>query len=324
VTLRFNRRRSTLNPYAKKDLKSFLSAIPQDVIDFQMDKQHKEANEFHNKFVRLHKRGKCALCNHSESSVIDSQPCLHWLLLPDGIRKSQLVRYLNGEVSLQRLESYLRWIANTENFISNVNDLNMDKQNDAIINITIRYKDLEWSLYMSQSDYDGHDDKHSGASPHYHVQILRCNLPYLDFSQSHVKLSDEDLFNMELEKQNAGLFRIDHTTYGEGFSELERFDDSTVQHLDAILKTTDNPSEATINRTTIIQSSIDNPITDEMIREAISTNKETHEPIGRILERMAGPGTQTKTILSLPDERLQIKTRKKRKKLEDLQTLTQA
>jgi len=245
-------------------------------------------------------------------------------LLPDGIRKSQLVRYLNGEVSLQRLESYLRWIANTENFISNVNDLNMDKQNDAIINITIRYKDLEWSLYMSQSDYDGHDDKHSGASPHYHVQILRCNLPYLDFSQSHVKLSDEDLFNMELEKQNAGLFRIDHTTYGEGFSELERFDDSTVQHLDAILKTTDNPSEATINRTTIIQSSIDNPITDEMIREAISTNKETHEPIGRILERMAGPGTQTKTILSLPDERLQIKTRKKRKKLEDLQTLTQA
>lgn len=302
-----------MNPYAEKDLVSFLSAIPQDVLDFQMDQQQKEVEELHNRFVRLHERGRCALCNHSESSVIDSQPCLHWLLLPDGIKKSQLVRYLNGEVSLLRLESYLRWIANTESFISNVNDLDMDKQNEAIINVTIRYKNLEWSLYMSQSDYDGHDDKRSGTGPHYHVQILRDNMPYLDFSQSHVKLSTDDLFNMELERQNKGLFMIDHNTYGEGFSELERIADSSVYNLDEMLETTDNPSEAMINRTTLIQSSEDNPITGEMISKAISINKETHEPIGRILTSMASPGTQIQTILSLPEERLQIKTRKKRK-----------
>ena len=52
------------------------------------------------------------------------------------------------------MQAFLRWVATEEAFAKNINDL-ADEGTGKFIELTIKYKTLEWSFSCSESDYHG-------------------------------------------------------------------------------------------------------------------------------------------------------------------------
>ena len=69
-----------------------------------------------------------------------------------------------------QISTYLRWVANCEKPFANINDLAEEEKPLNIIDLTIRYKNLEWSFICSENDKNGHQEKYEGKKPHYHFQ----------------------------------------------------------------------------------------------------------------------------------------------------------
>ena len=302
-----------MNPYEKHDLKKFIESIPPEEVEKNTILQDEENLQIHKKFVNYHKRGKCSFCKHSLKSFVKNDPCFHWLLLPKGVSKNDIKTYLNNEISFFRLQSYLRWIANTDIFMANINDLQEEKPGNTLISETIKYKEIEWTLVIGNTDKDGHNNSKIGFKPHYHLQIIRNGRIYLKFNDCHIFLTDDDLFNIECMRQSDGLFQIGHS-HGEGFSEIENLkNQEDLLEFDSILKVVDYPQKATINRQTIITAKPGKKISGDLIIEALKESEKTKEPIGRIMARLAQEASVT-TILNPSDNLPDMKTRNHRKK----------
>jgi len=272
--------------YKDHDLRSFLLSIPPNEIEVMNRKQDEDNLHQYKRFKNALAKNKCFLCNHSLNSFVNKDPCFHWLLLPDGITKKELIKYLNSEISFYNLESYLRWMANTDTFLGNINDLEEEKPEHIHMVETIRYKHLEWTLQISNSDKNGHCDSIIGKKPHYHIQILRNNKIYLKFNDCHIFLTDQNLFHFECSKQAGDIYKIRHS-YGEGYSELEYFDKTNnLDEFDKTLKVSDNPEKAQFRRQTFIEAPAGKSISGELLAQAFEESNKTKEPVGRIIHRL--------------------------------------
>lgn len=302
-----------MNPYRSKYLRGLLKSIPKSKIDYENKKQEEEAKEIYKKFITNFNRGKCYFCCHSLNSFVKNDPCFHWLLLPDGIVKKDLINYLSSGISFYRLESYLRWVANVDFFIGNINDLEQDKPNNDFIIETIKYKNIEWTLHIGLTDLEGHERSAIANKPHYHIQILKNDKSYVKFNDVHIPLSDHDLFTFECSKQAGDIFKISHA-YGEGISLLEEAArDGWLDKFDEISKNIDDPSKATIHRSTMISTLPGKKISSDLLADAIEESQKTKEPIGRILSRLDSE-LQIETILEPSENIPEMKKRSQRKK----------
>lgn len=70
-----------------------------------------------------------------------------------------------------------------------------------MLETTIKYKNIEWTLTYGQSDLDGHKDSQNANFPHFHLQMLVDELPFIRFNDFHIPFSKEDLFNIKLLKK---------------------------------------------------------------------------------------------------------------------------
>ena len=301
-----------MNPYKSAGLRSYLESIPQNKYAFETKKQDEINKQVYNKFISCYKKGKCFLCKHSINAFVKKDPCFHWLLLPKDITKNELKKYLCTELSFYRLESYLRWIANTELFIGSINDLEEEKPNNAFICETIKFKNLEWTLLVGNNDKDGHEASVVGNKPHYHIQIMRDNRIYFKFNDAHILLSDDDLFSFECIEQAGDIFKIGHT-YGEGISIIENAEkEGWLDELDSVSKNTDDLAKATIHRHTIISAPPGGKISGKMLEEAMEESKRTKEPIGRIMARL-NQDLEITTVLEPSENVPEMKKRNQRK-----------
>jgi len=233
------------------------------------------------------------------------------LLLPNGITKKDVVKYLNNEISFYQLESYLRWIANTELFIGNISDLDEDKPVNCFICETIKYRNIEWTINVGEADKEGHENSLVGNKPHYHLQILRDNKIFIKFNDVHIRFTDNDLFTMECISQGKGIFKFGHT-YGEGISILEEASENGwINELDAISKNVDDPSQASIHRQTIITAPPGKTISGDDFVKAVQESKVTKEPVGKIMSRINSE-LQITTILEPSENVPELKKRTKR------------
>jgi hypothetical protein len=88
-----------LNEREKKEARrtaEFLKSAPTH-FKYWNDKQRQHAENEAAEFRAAFAERKCSVCGQPIASYTKSEPCLHWLLRPDGFEKEDLPRIANRE-----------------------------------------------------------------------------------------------------------------------------------------------------------------------------------------------------------------------------------
>jgi hypothetical protein len=79
-------------------------------------------------------------------------PCLHSLLRRNGFKKKDFQK-IYQKWSYFNISTYLRWVANQERFIGNINNLEEEKDPSKKFEYTIWWKNIEWTFSCATNDF---------------------------------------------------------------------------------------------------------------------------------------------------------------------------
>jgi hypothetical protein len=286
-----------MNPYKDKDLRKFIESIPQEEVDKQTRLQAENNARVYKEFTDGLKIGKCFLCGGHMNSFEEGRPCFHWFTYPTGVKKKHFENYLKNPIGFFQLDSYFRWLANTEKPIANINDLKNETSSTSYLETTYRYKNIEWAFSIGHTDKEGHQNAQIGSTPHYHIQMKVDERIFLKFNDFHIPFSDGDLFTITMLDQAPDKVKLGHS-YGHGIGLLE--DEENLEIIDDTMIITDDIKNAPFNRQTLIEAPEGQTISGEIIQQAIDESKRTKKPVGKILQRLLSDAKIT-TILTPGD-----------------------
>ena len=257
-----------------------------DLTDLEIDKINEETarqtDEDYKNFTDALRNKKCGLCNRSLNFFKKSEVCLHWLLRPQGVTKKEIDQVLET-FEYMRVEAYLRWMANFESPLKNINDLKEQGKSDKIIEITIRYKNLEWSISCSMTDYEGHKNTFEGAKPHYHLQMMIDGKIFFKFSNKHVNFFESDLIAIRVK---SGEFpnAVFHSTYGTGIQEaMDRIDPYDMLNL---LSRTDDEAKAPFNTQSLLIAEEGKTFSGDDILKIFEESKKRNIPFAKLVDQI--------------------------------------
>lgn len=179
-----------------------------------VESSFKEHQEFKDAFVA----GQCYICERPLTSFSKKRPCLHWFLRPKGFKKND-VPAIAEEYGFFEIQTYLRWVANTTDFAKHINDLPEESSGSKLIELTIRYKNLEWSFSCGESDYLGHQKSQHFKHPHYHFQMRSEQKPFVKFNDFHLPFTENDILSIETKRRLPNIV-MQKFPGGEGMSEI--------------------------------------------------------------------------------------------------------
>jgi hypothetical protein len=273
-----------MNPYSKFDLRSFIDNVPTNEIENKNREIIKEIENMYLDFIDKLKRGECFLCGEKINYFDEGKFCLHWFLNTKAIKKKYFEKYLNNqEFEFPRIDSYFRWLAHSEDPIKNISDLREDMSSNAYLESTIKFKNIEWSFSIGNTDLEGHKGAQTGNKPHYHLQMLVDGFPFIRFNDLHILFTDEDLWYMEFFNQNKDRAKLFYP-YGSGISILEN--KKALEMIDQIMTVTDDFENATFNTSTLLEAPDGQLITPEIIERAYQIQRETKKPISQIIKEI--------------------------------------
>lgn len=180
------------------------------------NKEFLRAKEEHERFVAAFEKNQCYLCRRSVSSFDESIPCIHWLLKPTGLKKKHIF-LVPEKYGFFQIQSLLRWYATQDSFGKNINNIPEEGTGNKLIELTIKYNEIEWSFSCGRSDLLGHENAKDGSQPHYHFQMRVSDRSYVRFNETHFPFSKYDLF--KIEAIQAGLIH-DSNSFGIGMHEV--------------------------------------------------------------------------------------------------------
>mgnify|MGYP003604911664 CR=1 FL=1 len=272
-----------MNQYKDQDLRKYFEDLSPEYIEKKNRQQEEENKQVYEDFISNLKIGKCFLCGMNMNSFKTSAPCFHWFTYPKGIRKKHFETYLTKPLGFFQLDSYFRWLANSETFLTNINDLKDETSKTSYLESTFKYKNIEWAFSIGKTDLEGHQSARVGAEPHYHIQMKVNNLIFLKFNDFHIPFNDNDLFMIEFQNQ-MGDKLIKHDSYSAGISVLE--DEELMEELDNIMVRSDNESTAPFNRQSIIMAPEGEAISGEIIQQALAESHRTKQPISKVIQKL--------------------------------------
>ncbi len=264
------------------DVRKFFDSLTPEQIEEGNRKQLEANISVYEEFQAAYKVGICSLCKLPLTEFKSSHPCFHWFLRPHGIKKKHFHKYLSTPIGFFPFDSYMRWIANLDNPFKNINDLKSEMNPSKVIEYTIRYKNIEWSISIGKTDRQGHPDAKNANFPHFHIQMMIDKNVFIKFNDFHIPLSDEDIFtfrSME-EAPDKVIFK---NTFGAGMSIIE--DDETLKEIDRLMTRTDDLENATFNTGTLIQMPEGETMDGETLSKAFKESKESGIPVRHILKK---------------------------------------
>lgn len=287
-----------MNPYRNKDFKQIIKSIPQEEIEKEIHTEAQELQQIYRNFIDGLKIGKCFLCGSDMNSFDERKPCFHWFTYPIGIKKKYFNKYLLKPIGFFRLDCYFRWLANSEKYFVNVNDLKEETSAGSFIEMTYRYKNIEWTITIGHTDKDGHKNSQDGAMPHYHLQMKIDNNIFIKFNDFHIPFSDDDLFRLELCRQTGDCIELGYPHgYGVGILENKK----ALNAIDENLVITNDVKRAVFRGDTFIRAPKGTSIPLEIIQQAMEESARTKKPIGHVMKRLL-PDINIIKIISPSDE----------------------
>jgi len=244
--------------------------------------------EEHKRFLAAFQTQECYICGKSLSSFSKKTPCLHWLLKPKGFKKNDLSA-IADRFGFFPMQTYLRWVANTQAFAKNINDLAEEGTGSKLIELTIRYQNLEWSFSCALSDYEGHQTSQHAKYPHYHVQMRIDRRPFINFSDFHVPFHEGDILSLEAKSRLPEIVKHKFPR-GEGMSEV--LNDETVDVLVAHGQAVDNEEEASLKLDTIIMADEGTTINGDDLYNIMQEAKAKGVTISSLLHKLKNVKTQ--------------------------------
>lgn len=243
-----------------------------------------EHAEFHSAFVRAH----CYLCDRPLSSFSKTRPCLHWLLKPKGFKKNDIPAVAE-RFGLFQTQTYLRWVANTEGFAKHINDLAEEGSGGKLVELTIRYRNLEWSFSCAETDFSGHQSSQHAKHPHYHLQMRLDRRPFANFSDFHLPLHEDDIVGIETRRRLPNIVKHKFP-HGEGMADV--LNDDTVEAL--VLQGTSAPDEgeASLKLDTIAMADEGTTISGDDLYEIIQEAKAKGVTVTSLMHKLKNAKTR--------------------------------
>lgn len=257
-----------LDGAVEKAKKHFASMSEEDRQNWQQrdDEEHRVQ---HVCFKQGYRLSKCYLCGKDFKTVSKDAPCVHWLLRL-GKFKPKDIKLIAEKFGYHQFASYLRWCANEERLLANINDLADEAPEGKVLSSTIRWKNIEWTFDCSANDLAGHGGSHSNF-PHYHFQMRIDGRQFINFNDYHLPFNGQDLFAFRLRDEEG--FNFGFGTHGAGIADAMQVDPELIlEH--AIVS--DNEEQAGFGFSTMItsnQGSISGDDIYNMIQESKRTGK---------------------------------------------------
>ncbi|EHU1557180.1 hypothetical protein AO727_11410 [Acinetobacter baumannii] len=256
------------------------------------DEEHKKQAEA---FQAGYKIGICYLCNKPFQTISKNTPCLHWLLRQCKFKKKDFPK-LYQKYGYVNIAAFIRWCANQERMLSNINDLEEEKSDKKILSYTVKWKNIEWTFDCSPNDFEGH----KGTSidyPHYHFQMRIDGQQFINFNDFHLPFHEYDLFILKISMEQGDWFRHNFGAIGSGMQEAIDVD------LNDILENTtisENQDEATYHFSTFIDAS-NNPISGEEIYDIQKEAERTGKSFAYVAQHRLKERASVQTIISPAD-----------------------
>lgn len=255
----------------------------------------------------------CSYCGNHISHFSENKPCFHWLLGRAGGFKKKHFPLLFNEKSYHQLDAYLRWVANTETPLKNINDLKEEKSSNKFIETTIRYKNVEWSFSCTYNDLKGHTDRHEGAMPHYHFQMKKDGYVVINYNGFHIPFQDYDDFCFAVENGYFDRLQSGHF-HGAGMQSF--FDNIPSEEILDMVENTDDEENAQFHMGTMLIADEGTTISGDDIADMLKERMRTGVPLAKLAQRL--PNVSGTTFITPGDGVPQITKRtehlKRRKK----------
>ncbi|MEC5387252.1 hypothetical protein VVD49_16095 [Uliginosibacterium sp. H3] len=241
-------------------------------------------------FRRAYAKGHCYLCNGPFDQMRAAHPCTHWLLRRCRFKKKDFLS-IAERYDYHNIAAFLRWCANEESLLRNINDLESEKSDRKVISYTVKWKNIDWTFDCTENDMRGHG---AGASshPHYHFQMRIDGRQFINFNEFHVPLSDRDLFNLSLrDEQNA------HHSFGAAGSGMqEAVSADPGLSLEHASPTTDE-DEAAYHFSTMIDTT-DQPLSSDEIHNIFEEAKRTNKSFAFVAKQRLQGRARIQTVIS--------------------------
>lgn len=277
--------------------------IRENMTDSEIHELNRLNDEEHQKQAKAFKegyhKGMCYLCNKPFKTISTDNPCLHWLLRECKFKKKDFPK-IYEKFGYGNIAAFIRWCANQERMLSNINDLESEKSERKILSYTVKWKNIDWTFDCSKNDFEGHKDT-SIDYPHYHFQMRVDGRQFINFNDFHVPFKDEDLFTLNLSIQHGDWFKQNFGAIGSGMQDALSVDAEQIIQQSV---RTENDDEAVYHLSTFIDAS-ENPITGEEIyemqKEVERTGKSFAHVAQKYLNNRAKIQTTISPIDSIPD-----------------------
>lgn len=247
----------------------------------------------HREFSEAYDQGNCFMCGCRLDEMRAARPCPHWLLRRCNFRKQQ-TEEVAQVFGYGRLAAFLRWCANKERSLANINDLLDETREGRAIHSTVRWKNVEWAFECSEGDLNGHAGTRH-AYPHYHLQMKLDGRMFIKFNDFHLPLTDHDQFVLSL--RNKEWFRHGFGQGGAGMQDLLEVDP------DLILETTTGSSDeetAALRLHTIVEAD-GAPISGDDIHDAIEEARTTGRSVAYVLQQKLAGKAKVFTSIGVGD-----------------------
>ena len=269
------------------------------------DEEHQRQVEA---FKAGYEKGICYLCRKPFKTISKDNPCLHWLLRQCKFKKKDFPKVYE-KYGYGNIAAFVRWCANQERFLSNINDLEDEKSDRKILSYTVKWKNIEWTFDCSKNDFQGH----KGTSidyPHYHFQMRVDDRQFINFNDFHVPFTDNDLFILKNSMEQGDWFIQNFGAIGSGMQ------DAVSVELDDILEHTsrsDTEDEATYHFSTMIDAR-DNPISGEEIYEIQQEAERKGKSFALVAQKRLKDRANVQTVVSPADSIPDIASRTEHKR----------
>lgn len=270
----------------------YLEAISDEELKKKSDEEYAKAEKDFKELKESLAEGKCSFCSNLISHFSEKKPCFHWFLKPKGFKKRHFP-LLYEKYSFRRIEAYLRWVANADIPLKNINDLVEEKTSSKKIELTIVYKNLEWSFSCAESDYRGHQNKQEGKMPHYHFQMKINDNVMINYGGFHIPFHDEDFFSFALSEGKIPRLGYKHI-HGAGMQEL--LDNFSADEIAEQMIKANNEEDAQFHTSTLVEAEPGTTISGSDLAELVKEHQRTGIPMARLIKKL--PNTKAISFIS--------------------------
>lgn len=260
-----------------------LASYPPKELQTRAKEHNKQAREDFNKLKNALRKGNCSFCSQGITHFYKENPCFHWLLWQSKNLKKKHFYRLFEQRGFHRTSTYLRWVANCEKPFININDLVEEGKSTNIIDLTIRYKNLEWSFICSENDKQGHPGTEEGKNPHYHFQMKKDGHVVINYNGFHLPFTDYDNFCFAM---TDGKFDKLRASDGKAAGIQTILDNTAPEDIINNITHSDSEEDALFKNDILIEAEEGHTISGDEIADMIEEREKTGVPLAKLVEKL--------------------------------------